>query len=255
MKAMPTTRLATNWLTTALTAAGLMLAGLALAACSHSAPQETPLTAADLGPPPADLTGGPLKGTRWQLVGMGPAAAQHAVAADPQRPAFIEFDAVDQRLAGSTGCNRFFGQYRLIGQAGFTIGDAGMTRMACIGGKAEQDHQIIHQLDLARFYGINGQQLIIASSDGQRLIFAPMAADVATTYRCDQGRVLNTTISAFTGHLALHLPDGTLEDLTPEAGTNHQSYANGLYRLQVVGEKARLDDLTLLQQINCTRQN
>jgi heat shock protein HslJ len=246
MKAVTNTCLAVAWLT---------LASLTLAACSHRAPQEPELTAADLGPPPADLAGGPLKGTRWQLVSMGPADALKPVAADPRHPVFIEFDPVDQRLAGSTGCNRFFSQYRLIGQAGFTVGDAGITRMACAGPKAEQERQMVHDLNLMRFYGVSGQQLTIATSENQRLVFAPMAADVKASFRCDQGRIVNATTSAFTGHLSLQLPDGTLEDLAPESGTNGQSFANGLYRFQVVGENALLDDLTLLQQTKCIKQN
>lgn len=243
----------------AIFAAFAAAACLALAACSHHEPEATELTEAELGPAPADLTGGQLAGTRWRLVSMGPAAAEQTIAGDPQRPAFIQFDAVDQRLAGSSGCNRFFGQYRVIGTAGFTIGDVGMTRMSCHGPTADQDRQILKELQLARFYSVGSQRLTIATKDNQRLIFAPMAADTSTTYRCDQGRLLNTTLSALTGHIALRLPDGTLEDLTPQSASNAastaQAYANGLYRLQTSGDTAELYDLTLNQQMHCTRQN
>jgi hypothetical protein len=70
---------------------------------------------------------------------------------------------------------------------------------------------------------------------------------------------LNTTLSALTGHIALRLPDGTLEDLTPQSASNAastaQAYANGLYRLQTSGDTAELYDLTLNQQMHCMRQN
>ena len=230
---------------------------LGLTGCSsHRAPEEEPeLTAADIGPAPADLTGGPLMGTRWRLVSMGPAGAEQAIAANATRPAFVQFDPADQRLAGSTGCNRFFGKYRLIGTAGFTIGDIGMTRMSCYGPTADRDRQILKELQLARFYGVAGQQLTIATKDNQRLVFAPMAADVAASYRCDQGRMVNTSLSALTGHLSLRLPDGSLEDLTPQPAASATDYANGLYRLAISGQTAELYDLTLNQQMQCARQN
>ncbi|HVJ43130.1 MAG TPA: META domain-containing protein [Dongiaceae bacterium] len=239
----------------AILAACLALACLSLMGCSHEAPPDPEEGVTDIGPAPADLTGGTLKGTRWRLVSMGPAAAEQAIVGNPQRPAFIEFDKTDQRLAGSTGCNRFFGKYRLIGTAGFTIGQVGMTRAACSGPLAEQERKIIKQIGQARFFGIGNQKLTIASTGDQRLVFTPMAADTAMAFRCDQGRLLNTTLSALTGHLTLQLPDGSLEDLAPEPNAATTSYASGLYRLQISGDRALLDDLTQFQQLHCLKQN
>jgi heat shock protein HslJ len=229
---------------------------LGLTACYHPEPEEKPeLTAADLGPAPTDLNGGQLKGTRWRLVSMGAASAEQAIAGDAKHPAFIQFDPADQRFAGSTGCNRFFGRYNLIETAGFTLEDVGSTRMSCHSPAAEQDREMLKDLQSVRFYGISGQQLTIATKDNQRLIFAPMAADVTATYRCDQGRLLNTSLSALTGHLSLRLPDGSLEDLAPQSADAPQAYINGLYRLEVKGETANLYDLTQNQQMHCTQQN
>ena len=240
----------------AITACLLAVAGVVLIACSGSPPDydlDGPVV--DLGPAPADLTGGALKGTRWHLVSMGPADAPQAITDSTSRPAFIEFDAVDQRLAGSTGCNRFFGRYRLIGTAGFTIGQIGMTRMACAGAAQKQDRDVVKNIRLAHFYGVSGSKLTIAAEDGQRLVFEPLAADRTATYRCDQGRLLNTSLSVLTGHLTLRLPDGALEDLKPQTEAAVTTYANGLYRLQIAGDNAQLDDLTLKQQFRCTQQN
>lgn len=239
----------------ALLASCLAFACLALAACSHEAPPDPEEGVIDTGPAPADLAGGDLKGTRWRLASIGPAGAEQAILADPQHPAFIEFDKTDQRLAGSTGCNRFFAKYRLIGTAGFTTGQVGMTRAACHGALATQEQQIVKQIEQARFFGTKGSQLTIASLHDQRLIFVPMAADLAAAYRCDQGRLLNTSLSALTGHLTLHLPDGSDQDLAAEPGAATTSYANGLYRLQISGDRALLDDLTQFQQLHCMKQN
>lgn len=234
----------------------LAIACLILTACSHERPDDGAENVVDPGPAPADLTGGVLKGTRWRLQSIGPAGAEQSIATEPQRPAFVEFDKVDQRLAGSTGCNRFFAQYRLIGQAGFTTGQVGMTRAACHGSLAEQEKKIVKQIEQARFFGIKGQTLIIASVHDQRLIFVPMAADIAAKYRCDEGRLVSTSLSALTGHLTVQLADGSLEDLAPEGGdgTNDGgSYANGLYRWQITGDHAQLSDLTLNQRTSCQR--
>ena len=234
----------------------LAIACLALSACSQEQPQEPEDNVVDPGPAPADLAGGPLKGTRWRLQSMGPIGAEQPIAADPQRPAFVEFDKIDQRLAGSTGCNRFFAQYRLIGQAGFTTGQVGMTRAACHGPLAEQEKKIVKQIEQARYFGISGRTLTIASVDNQRLVFVPLAADIAAKYRCDQGRLVTTSLSALTGHLSVQLSDGSLEDLTPEndmGGNDTGSYANGLYRWQMKDDRAQLSDLTLNQQTSCQR--
>jgi len=234
----------------------LAIACLTLAGCSHERPHDDEESVVDPGPAPADLTGGALKGTRWRLQSIGTAGAEQPIATEPQRPAFVEFDKVDQRLAGSTGCNRFFAQYRLIGQAGFTTGQVGMTRAACHGPLAEQERKIVKQIEQARYYGVSGQTLTIASVGNQRLLFVPMAADIAAKYRCDQGRLVTTSLSALTGHLSVQLSDGSLEDLTPEnnAGANDSgSYANGLYRWQTKGDRAQLSDLTLNQQTSCQR--
>lgn len=234
----------------------LALGCLILASCSSSPPpDELDEPVVDLGPPPTDLNGGMLKGTRWRLVSMGPTTAQQTVIDNPQRFAFIEFDKIDQRLAGSTGCNRFFGRYRLIGGAGFTIGQVGMTRTACFGPAKAQEIDILKHVKLARFFGISGQTLTIAAEDGERLIFTTLAADQTATYRCDQGRLLNTSLSVVTGHLSLRLPDGALEDLAPVVDAATTTYASGLYRLQISGVNALLDDLTLHQQLRCTQQN
>lgn len=229
----------------------LAAACLALTGCSHEPPHDEEDGVVDPGPAPGDLAGGPLKGTRWRLQSIGPAGAEQPIATDPQRLAFVEFDKVDQRLAGSTGCNRFFAQYRLIGAAGFTTGQVGMTRAACRGSLAEQEKKIVKQIEQARFFGIKGQTLTIASVNDQRLIFVPMAADIAAKYRCDQGRIVTTSLSALTGHLTVQLSDGSLEDLTPEDDAG--SYANGLYRWQMKDGQAQLSDLTLNQRVSCSR--
>lgn len=230
----------------------LALSSLLVVGCSSPPPDENDEPVVDIGQAPTDLNGGTVQGTRWRLVSMGEAGSEQAILVNKEQVAFIEFDKSYLRFAGSTGCNRFFGKYRFIDKAGFVVSQFGWTRIACHNPQAIQDRKIVKAIDEAHFFDVRNNKLTIAAADGQRLIFVPMAADVATRYLCDKGRQLSTSLSALTGHLTLQLPDGEIEDLTPESDA---SYANGLYRLQMIGEKIQVDDLTQRQRLMCGRSN
>lgn len=51
----------------------------------------------------------------------------------------------NNRIAGSTGCNRFFGEYALTGE-GMQIKGLGSTRMACSEKLMTQEHTFLGQL-------------------------------------------------------------------------------------------------------------
>lgn len=70
----------------------------------------------------------PLGAYLWALVelnGTEPAASQ-----DPMGPHLI-FLEDEQRIAGSTGCNRLMGGYAMTSDGGFTLGNVATTMMAC----------------------------------------------------------------------------------------------------------------------------
>lgn len=76
----------------------------------------------------------------------------------------------DQGIAGSTGCNRFFGQYTLTGE-GLHFNDMGSTRMACSPDLMAQEKILLKQLTSVRGFSFEG-------TDAQRLLLHTDGADV-----------------------------------------------------------------------------
>ncbi len=124
-----------------------------------AAPTDTPAAAPD-----------PLAGTRWDLIGYGPAGGQA-----PASPATADF--ADGQIRGTTGCNQYFGGYRLDGET-IAIGPVGQTEMACMEeGVMAQEAAFTAALGAATRYALAGDSLTI-DYDGGQLIFAP-AEDLA----------------------------------------------------------------------------
>ncbi len=79
----------------------------------------------------------------------------------------------NNRIAGSTGCNRFFGKYTLTGE-GMEIKGLGSTRMACGQAIMTQENKFLDQLQ-----GVTGmsfdtaETLILETSNGQILAVEP----------------------------------------------------------------------------------
>ena len=75
------------------------------------------------------------------------------------------------RIAGHTGCNRFFGSVDLDGDR-ITFGNLGVTRMACPESLMNQEHRFVEamthagRLELAH----RGMILIIFDDDGERVL-------------------------------------------------------------------------------------
>lgn len=62
------------------------------------------------------------------------------VATDTGRPPpTLRLDAAHRRIAGTTGCNRFGGEYRSWGASGFSVLPLATTRMACAAPQDEAD--------------------------------------------------------------------------------------------------------------------
>lgn len=79
-----------------------------------------------------------LEGVVWKITHMGATPAQQ------QSPAFVQFLANNQ-VAGSSGCNRFFGQYELTGES-LTFKGMGSTRMACEPALMAQEDELLKLL-------------------------------------------------------------------------------------------------------------
>ncbi|KPQ02215.1 MAG: Heat shock protein [Idiomarinaceae bacterium HL-53] len=76
------------------------------------------------------------------------------------------------RLTGSTGCNRYFGQYQLSGE-GISISQLGMTRMACAPEVARFEQRFTQQLRRVNQFTVDAVgALELHSTDGKIRAFA-----------------------------------------------------------------------------------
>jgi len=107
---------------------------------------------------PAGGRAAELAGSEWRPVRIGAAD----IATDIR--AFVQFRA-DGELAGQGGCNRFFGRYRIAGDA-IGIGPLGATRMACPAPAMELEAAFFAALEAARTFRRDRTRLVLLDVDG-----------------------------------------------------------------------------------------
>ena len=104
----------------------------------------------------------PLENTYWKLTRVGDVVPE---AVDNQREAHFVLHTEDNRLAGSTGCNRLMGSYWLENEA-LRFGSLATTRMACLeGGEAEQ--AFLGALEATATWQIEGEALTLRDESGE----------------------------------------------------------------------------------------
>jgi heat shock protein HslJ len=84
--------------------------------------------------------------------------------------AFVRFES-DGRLAGHSGCNRFFGSYKLDGER-IEIGPLGATKMACEPAVMEREILFMKALGGARSFQRDGRRLALRDENGDPLLFS-----------------------------------------------------------------------------------
>lgn len=100
-----------------------------------------------------------LQGANWNIISI------NGTPVLPDTQATIRFDA-DQRLSGSTGCNRFMGSYSLRGE-GLSASQLAGTRMACPGPVEGQEQAILAVLNtLQGFERPDDQRLVLRGEQG-----------------------------------------------------------------------------------------
>jgi heat shock protein HslJ len=153
----------------------LVLAALVLAACGSPAatpaptpepPTAAPPTAAPpaAGDPAASDSADELAGTSWllsEIAGAPPVSSDN--------PAELEFNA-EGGIAGSTGCNRFFGSYTVSGDT-LSFGQLGSTMMACPDEVMQQETSFLQLMGVVASYSIVDDTLTLSTADGQSLVF------------------------------------------------------------------------------------
>lgn len=124
-------------------------AGL-MSSCAH---EPTPATVVTIEAPD-------LSGTTWRV----DAIRQWGVVDGSNIT--LQFEA-ENRISGSTGCNRYFGG-AAYGTEEFIVSGTGSTRMACGPALMQQESQFLTALQDARRYEIDGAFLLLFNGTGER---------------------------------------------------------------------------------------
>ena len=96
-----------------------------------------------------------LAGTTWVMASAG------------KRPPSISFEA-DGKVAGSGGCNRFFGNYTQDGEA-LSFSPLGATRMACPPGIMKIEQEFFDMLGAVRTARVEASELVLIDASGREL--------------------------------------------------------------------------------------
>lgn len=93
----------------------------------------------------------------------------------PDNPISIEF--ARYKISGSSGCNRYFASYQLMGEGIVQISQTGLTMMACPEKITVQEHQYLKNLADINFYQFQDDKLQFLDAQRQvRLIFQNLPA-------------------------------------------------------------------------------
>ncbi len=132
--------LRSGWLIAACCAAGLSRASSALGQTAAPSLQRRADAAAPASP-------SSVVETQWNLVDLNGSAEGIAAAGK----VYIYLQRDGDKLSGSDGCNRFFGSYDLSG-ASLQFHSVAQTLMACPGGFAAREAELVEALKLATSY-------------------------------------------------------------------------------------------------------
>lgn len=203
-----------------------LLSLILLQGCSHTSGNMTAaeklIEPPDIRPISATLNSGiqgersmqnSLYGDQWQLVSyLAEQQGMQAVLADTL--VSIEFAA--NKISGSTGCNRYFGTFQLIGYDSLNISQPGLTMVACPEPIAVQEQQFLKNLADIKFYQFQDDILQLLDAQRQvRLIFQnlPVLTIEQTAWQMiginnGKGGVVS---SAQTGKASLQFINGKLQ--------------------------------------------
>lgn len=103
----------------------------------------------------------PLENTYWRLTYLGSGAVE---AVENQREAHLVLHAEESRVAGSGGCNRLMGGYRLDGDA-LSFSQLATTMMACLDGM-QTEHAFLSALEDVSAWEVTGKVLTLKDAEG-----------------------------------------------------------------------------------------
>lgn len=155
-----------------------------------------------------------LGNTRWELTHLN-----GKIVADSK--AYIEFDESEQRITGTTGCNRMFGSYELT-EGNFKVNGVGSTRMACLQpGKMETESAFLKALGEATILKRSGRNLTLYSGKARVLRFRA-ATTKATLVSVDltSKKWLLKSVNGTTVNLGTEVPFLNFDSEKRSAGGN-----------------------------------
>ena len=103
-----------------------------------------------------------LAGSEWRPTGLGDAAVPEDAGL------FLRFES-DGRLSGHSGCNSFFGSYR-IEDGMIEMGPFGSTRMACEDPAMAREAAFLNALAAVKTFERDGPRLTLGDETGNPLV-------------------------------------------------------------------------------------
>ena len=114
-----------------------------------------------------------LEGVQWEVTGYN--NGRQAVVS-PKIGTRLTLAFQDGRVSGSSGCNRFHGEFKVEGNA-LKIRPLATTRMACEDELMTQERQFLRALESATTWGIVRGMLDVHRADGERVLTAHAAGE------------------------------------------------------------------------------
>lgn len=106
-----------------------------------------------------------LRNTYWKLTRLGETAVE---VQQSEREPHLILQLEQDRVAGSTGCNRIIGTYRLE-TSSILFGPMATTRMACPGAAGVHEQPFLDALTAARRWSVRGEHLELSDETGNLL--------------------------------------------------------------------------------------
>jgi heat shock protein HslJ len=114
------------------------------------------------------LPAGALAGPEWSLRAFDVAGAEQPLVAGTEITLALDADG---KIAGTGGCNRYFGTYESGAGGIVSFGAIGSTRMACPTEIMDQEQRFFRTLEAATAYVAEGEELEISGGEEASLLF------------------------------------------------------------------------------------
>jgi heat shock protein HslJ len=116
-----------------------------------------------------DAGSGPLTGHDWSLRVFDLAGAEQSLVTGTEITLILDDEG---KIAGTGGCNRYFGSYEIGADDSISFGDVGATRMACPTEIMDQEQRFFTALGAVSGYVVDGGELTLSGGGEAALLFS-----------------------------------------------------------------------------------